>query len=93
MRIREDKEDIVIMTRNPWEVYHSTRYRAIQIPNEDLHTIYEVAQKLGVSDLLLAAPRKALGHVHQGIGVDTKFPYLAQISDSDMKLFRIALGG
>jgi hypothetical protein len=83
--------EIVIMTRNPWEVYHSTRYRAIQIPNEDLDTIYEVAQKFKANYLLLPAPREALENIYKGKEFDPRFPYLAQIPDSNMKLFRIEL--
>jgi hypothetical protein len=86
-----NQKDIVIMTRNPWEVYHSTRNRAIQIPNEDLDTVYEVARKFRANYLLLPAPRSALEDIYQGEEVDPRFPYLAQILDSDMKLFRIEL--
>lgn len=86
-----DQKDIVIMTRNPWEVYHSTRHKAIQIPNEDLSTIYEVAQRFRANYLLLPAPRDALEGIYQGREDDFRFPYLAQIPDSDMVLFRIEL--
>jgi 4-amino-4-deoxy-L-arabinose transferase-like glycosyltransferase len=62
----QGQEDIVIMTRNPWEVYHSTRYKAIQIPNEDLDTIYEVAQEFQANYLLLPAERDALVDLYEG---------------------------
>jgi hypothetical protein len=64
------QRDIIIMTRNPWEVYHATRQRAIQIPNEDLDTIYAVAEKFKANYLLLPAPRRALEGIYQGSEID-----------------------
>jgi len=84
-------QDIVIMTRHPWEVYYSTRYKAIQIPNEDLDTIFKVAQKYRANYLLLPAPRKALEGLYRGTQSDERFEIIAAIPDSDMQLFRIKL--
>jgi len=89
---REQKhEEIVIMTRNPWEVYYSTRYKAIQIPNENLEIIYQVAQKYRANYLLLPAPREALKSLYVGEMSDDRFQFVASIPNSDMKLFRIRL--
>lgn len=85
----EHTQDIVIMTRNPWEVYYLTRYKAIQIPNGDLSTILEVAQKYGANYLLLPAPREALEGLYQGTQRDQRFEFVTIISDSNLKLFRI----
>jgi 4-amino-4-deoxy-L-arabinose transferase-like glycosyltransferase len=85
----QGQEDIVIMTRDPWEVYHSTRYKAIQIPNESLDTIYQVAQEFGANYLLLAAEREALVDLDEGQVPDDRFQFAAEIPGSDLKLFRI----
>jgi len=84
-------EEIVIMTRNPWEVYYSTRYKAIQIPNENLEIIYQVAHKYGADYLLLPAPREALKSLYEGKVSDDRFQFVDSIPNSDLKLFRIRL--
>jgi len=88
---KQKHEEIVIMTRNPWEVYYSTRYKAIQIPNENLEIIYQVAQKYRANYLLLPAPREALKSLYVGEMSDDRFQFVASIPNSDMKLFRIRL--
>lgn len=88
-RIQEYGDNIVIMTRNPWEVYYSTKYRAIQIPNEDLEVIVQVARRFGANYLLLPAPREALEALYAGESFDDRFRFVAEIPNSDLKLFRI----
>jgi hypothetical protein len=88
---QQGNKDIVIMTRDPWEVYHSTRHKAIQIPNESLEVIYAVAQKYGANYLLLPAPREALTSFYEGKVVDDRLLFVANVKDSDMKLFRFKL--
>ncbi len=44
----------VLMTRNPWEVHYSLGSRTVQIPNNDLDVIIEVAKKYNVDFLLTA---------------------------------------
>ena len=83
------RDNIVIMTRDPWEVYHSTRYKAIQIPNESLEIIYQVARKFGANYLLLPAPREALEPIYWGESPDDRFQLVAEIPNSRLKLFRI----
>ena len=85
----QGQRDVVIMTRNPWEVYYSTGYKAIQIPNEDINTIYGVAQKFGANYLLLPAPRKALENLYAGKDSNYRFEFLTGIPNSDLKVFRI----
>jgi len=81
-------KDVVIMTRDPWEVYHSTRYKAIQIPNEGLEVIVTVAQKYGANYLLLPAPREALTPLYEGKTNDDRLLFVASVPDSELKLFR-----
>lgn len=85
----QGQEDIVIMTRDPWDVYHSTRYKAIQIPNENLDTIYQAAEEFGANYLLLPAEREALEDLYEGQAPDDRFQFAAEIPGSDLKLFRI----
>ena len=86
--IKADSE-AVIMTRGPWEVFYTTGYKTIQIPNENIDTIYEVALKYGADYLLLPAPRKALEDIYSGTRVDARFKLIANIKDTDLKLYRI----
>jgi hypothetical protein len=85
----EQQGKIVIMTRDPWEVYYTTRHPAIQIPNDDLDTIYQVAQKFGANYLLLPAPRTALENIYTGKEKDERFTLIAKVPNSDMELFEI----
>lgn len=88
-RREANQERVVVMTRNPWEVYHSTRQSAIQIPNGDLDTIFEVAQRFGANYLLLPAPRQALRSIYRGDTVDGRFEFVAEVPGTDMKVYRI----
>lgn len=94
---RSSGEEAVIMTRIPWEVHLTTRYRAVQIPNDDLDTILAIARRYRANYLLLPAERTALAGLYEGTRVDARFPLVASISYSDpylgphreLKLFRI----
>lgn len=84
------EERIVIMTRLPWQVYHSMRLPAIQIPNDDLETIHDVARQFGATHLLLPAPRASLWPLYTGEVEDPRFPLVARAPDSGFTVFRIA---
>ena len=94
---RPPGEDVVVMTRIPWEVHLTTRYKAVQIPNDDLDTILAVAGRYRANYLLLPAERKALAGLYEGTVVDARFPLVASIPYSDpylgpyreLRLFRI----
>lgn len=77
--------DTIIMTRNPWEVYHSTRCKAVQIPNDDLDTIFQVANKYRANYLLLPPTRRALANLYSGEQSDERFVLAAIIPESSMK--------
>ncbi len=85
----QEQEEIVIMARSPWEVFHTTRFKSIQIPNENIEIIYKVAQHYGANYLLLPAPREALRALYTGDESDDRFQFVGNIPGSDMKLFRI----
>lgn len=83
------RREVVIMTRYPWQVYHSTRYRTIQLPNENRDTIYQVAQQFGATYLLLPAPREAMRPLYVREEQDPRFPFVADVPDTIYKVFRI----
>jgi len=86
---KDPGSEIIIMTRHPWEVYHATKFRAIQIPNDGIDTIYEVARRYGANYLLLPAPRQALYDIYLGNQHDKRFKYIKRIPESKLKLFQI----
>jgi hypothetical protein len=81
-------KEIVIMSRHPWELYHSTRYKAIQIPNENFEVIYQVAQRYRANYLLLPAPREALELLYVGEMSNNRLAFIEDVPGSDLKLFR-----
>lgn len=82
--------DTVVMTRYPWDVYYATRFRAIQIPNEDLETILQVAQRYGAEYLLLPAPRDALIGIYAGSESDPRLRLVLSLSGAEWRLFEIS---
>ena len=52
--------DVVVMTRDPWEFSEFTVRPSLQIPNDDLGTIREVANRYQATHLILPAPRESL---------------------------------
>jgi hypothetical protein len=88
---KEGREDVVIMTRIPWEVYHSTRYKTVQIPNENLEIILDVAAEYEADYLLLPARRVSLREIYTGDMLDPRFQFVARIPDSNLKLYRLEL--
>jgi hypothetical protein len=85
--------EVVIMTRDPWEVHHATGYRALQIPNDDLATILAVARRYGATHLLLPAPRAALAGLYRGEATDERFRLVGTIpgphETPPLRLFRL----
>ncbi len=82
-------ENIVVMSRNTWDVYEGTGFKSIMVPNNDLETIYEVAKHYSAEYILLPAPRKALDGIYSGSQPDPRFILIGQIAGSDWKIFRI----
>jgi len=85
----EATAEIIIMTRNPWELNAVTGFRAIQIPNNDLETIYEIALKYKANYLVLPAPREALEGIYSGEICDPRFEFIAAVAGANYKIFRI----
>jgi len=82
-------DEIVIMTRNPWEVNYTTKHRALMIPNNDLDTIYNIAVRYKANYLILPAPREALQKIYNGEIQDSRFEFITHIKNTDYKIFRI----
>ncbi len=88
------EQDVLIMTRNPWDVYAATGYRALMIPNNNLRTIYFVASHYQANYLILPAPRVALQGIYSGSEVDPRLQLLATVVDrtspgEDFKVYRM----
>lgn len=82
-------QEIILMTRNPWEVHYSTGFKTMQIPNNDLDTIYKVAKRYGANYLILPGQRPELDCLLNGSCFDSRFEKLTGIPNTDMTLFRI----
>jgi len=65
--------------------------KSVMIPENDLDTIFRVAQHYRAGYILLPAPRKALDEIYSGQAADSRFTYLASIQDTGWKIFRIEL--
>ncbi|NUM43249.1 MAG: glycosyltransferase family 39 protein [Anaerolineales bacterium] len=86
---RED-DDIILMTRAPWEVHITTGYRTIMVPYESLDVIYEVAQRYGANYILLPIPsRPALDDFRETSENDPRFQFIVQVQNSNLKIYRI----
>lgn len=85
----EDPGDIVIMARDVWDVYEGTGFKAVMIPNNNLNTIYFVAQHYNAEYLILPAPRPALQGIFTGQKPDPRFTWVASIPGTDYKVYRI----
>lgn len=83
------QQEIVLMARDVWEVYEVIQLDTIQIPNNDVETIYQIARHYQASYLLLPARREALEPLYENEASDPRFSLVGQLLDSGLKLFRI----
>jgi hypothetical protein len=95
-------EEVVVMTRIPWEINLATGYKAVQIPNDDFQTILAIARRYRVNYILLPAPRDGLGDIYEETRRDARFQLIGAIPYTDpflpfmdrnprLKLFRLVL--
>ncbi|MFT5477847.1 MAG: hypothetical protein ACI8Y8_003201 [Planctomycetota bacterium] len=77
----------VLMTRHPWELHTSTGYGAVQVPNDDLETILEVARRYGVTHIVLPVPRSGLSLAEAT--ADPRFELAARLPGSPVRVFRL----
>lgn len=83
-------DEIVLMARDVWEVQEASQVKVIQIPNDDLPVILEVARHYGANYVLLPARREALEGISSGSETDEHFTRVAQLPDSSLTIFRIS---
>ena len=84
-----DQANVVIMTRDPWEVSFITGYAAIQVPNDDLDSILAAARRYDANYLLLPAQRAALDPLVDAPESDARFEYVGPVPESEMRVFYI----
>lgn len=82
-------QETIIMTRIPWEVNYSTGYKTLQIPNNDLDTIYKVAKRYQANFIILPGQRPVLDCMLDNSCTDIRFEKIVAIPDAEMTLFRI----
>lgn len=77
----------VLMSRHPWELHTSTGYGAVQVPNDGLETIIEVAQRYGVTHIVLPVPRSAL--TLQRASADPRLEEVVRLAGSPIRVFAV----
>jgi hypothetical protein len=82
-------DGIVVLTRETWDVSEGTGFKAVMIPNNDINTILFVAGHYNAHYLLLPGERPQLNKIYTGSGPDPRFHFVAQVPNSDMKIYYI----
>ena len=82
-------EDIVLMTIAPWEFHAVTGFKTLQIPTDDREAIYELALRYRATHLVLPGKRDRFEALYRGEEEDPRFPLVARVPNSPMKLYRI----
>jgi hypothetical protein len=82
-------QDAIIMARDVWDLHEATGLRAVMIPNNDLETIMAVASHYGADYMLLPAPRPALVDIYHMTTPDPRLTFVADVPDTDWRLFRL----
>jgi hypothetical protein len=80
---------MVVMTRDPWELTYQTGLRSVEIPNNGLDVILQVAHQFGANYLVLPAPREALAGLYEGTRSFPAFQLVGTVPNTDLKLYRI----
>ena len=82
---------VVVMSRKPWQVYEQTGFAALQIPNDDLETVFRAAITYGASHLHLrnGTDREALAAIYDGSQADDRLELIAV--RGAQRLYRLAL--
>ncbi len=90
--IRQDArpgEEVVLMTIAPWEFHAVTGFKTVQIPTDDRDAIYELALRYRVTHLILPGKRDRFDAIYRGEERDPRFPFVAQVPNSPMRVYRI----
>jgi hypothetical protein len=84
-----DPSTIVLMARDVWDVYEGTGFKSVMVPNNDLETIFLVADHYGVDYMLLPAPRPALEDIYLATTPEARLVPIADIRGTDWKVLRL----
>lgn len=82
-------DELIVMTRDPWTVNYQFGYRAVMVPDDDLETILEVADRYGATYLWLPVPRPPLEAIYAGEATHPRLERAATIPDSYYEIWRI----
>jgi hypothetical protein len=83
---------VVVMSRDPWELYEATGLTAVMIPNNDLETILQVANHYHVQYMILPAPRADLHKIYNQKVQDPRLQHIQTFDKAiDIKIFHINL--
>ncbi len=80
---------IVMMARDTWDVYEGTGFKTVMVPNNDVDTIVFVAQHYNAHYILLPAKRPQLDKIYNNDTPDPRFVLIAQVPQTDWKIYRI----
>jgi len=81
--------ELILMTRDPWSVNYLLGYRAVMVPQEDLETILAVADRYGVTHLLLPVPREALEGIYAGTSAHPRLRLAATVPDTIYRIYAV----
>jgi hypothetical protein len=85
----QNPSSIIVMTHNPWHYYEATGWRTLMIPNNDLETIFSIADLYNATYLILPAPRPALDPIYSSKISDPRLEYLG--TAEEQKIYRFHL--
>ncbi len=81
--------ELILMTRDPWSIQYLFGYRAVMVPQDDLDVILDVADRYGVTHILLPVPRQALSGIYEGSAVHPRLSLAATIDGSPERIYAI----
>jgi hypothetical protein len=87
--IHTTDDEIVILTGIPSELSYTTGYRTLRLADDDLESIYMIAQKYKANFLILPAPGKVPEKLYNGEISDPRLKFIQTIDSTDFKIYKI----
>ncbi|NPV67537.1 MAG: hypothetical protein HPY64_10365 [Anaerolineae bacterium] len=81
--------ELILMTRDPWSINYLLGYRTVMVPEEDLETILAVADRYGVTHILLPVPRAALEGIYAGTAAHPRLQLAASVPDTIYRIYAV----
>lgn len=81
--------ELILMTRDPWSINYLLGYRTVMVPEENLETILAVADRYGVTHVLLPVPRAALEGIYVGTTAHPRLRLAAAVPDTGYRIFAV----